>query len=196
MNVTTIGLLTLGSLGLGALAWRVNSVRPASETASSVQQPTKAERVARGQYLVNTSGCHDCHTPWKMGANGPEADMTRALSGHPEGMVMPPVPPPSGLWIGSMSATNTAWAGPWGVTFTANLTPDRETGTGAWTEENFVRTIKTGRHLGNGRPILPPMPIPAYSQMKEEDLKAIYWYLQSLPALKNRVPQPLPPAAG
>src|ERR1044071_10193515 len=41
-------------------------------------------RVERGKYLVKIMGCNDCHTPWKMGANGPEPDMTRMLSGHPE----------------------------------------------------------------------------------------------------------------
>ena len=42
------------------------------------------DKVGRGKYLVTTSGCHDCHTPAKMGPNGPEPDMSRALSGHPE----------------------------------------------------------------------------------------------------------------
>ena len=57
-----------------------------------------------------------------------------------------------------MSATNTAWAGPWGVSFTANLTPDKETGLGDWTEEQFIATMRTGKHQGKGRPVLPPMP--------------------------------------
>ena len=83
-----------------------------------------ADKVKRGNYLVTTSGCHDCHTPWKMGEKGPEPDMTRALSGHPEGMVLPPAPKPESPWIMTAAATNTAWAGPWGVSFTANLTPD------------------------------------------------------------------------
>ena len=57
-----------------------------------------------------------------------------------------------------VAATNTAWAGPWGVSFTANLTPDKETGLGDWTEEMFIKTMRTGLHQGKGRPILPPMP--------------------------------------
>ena len=62
-------------------------------------------QVARGEYLVTTSGCHDCHTPLKMGAKGPEPDMTRALSGHPEGMALPPAPRlPEGPWIASIAA--------------------------------------------------------------------------------------------
>jgi mono/diheme cytochrome c family protein len=152
------------------------------------------DRVARGKYLVTTSGCNDCHTPWKMGANGPEPDMSRMLSGHPEGMALPPAPKAQGPWIVSAAATNTAWSGPWGVSFTANLTPDRETGLGKWTQRNFTETIRTGRHMGRGRPILPPMPIPMYKNFTDADLEAIFAYLQSIPAVSNRVPEPLPPS--
>ncbi len=161
-------------------------------------QPATAaspEIVARGKYLVSTSGCHDCHTPFKLGANGPEPDMSRALSGHPEGLVMPPPPTlPAGPWLVTSAATNTAWAGPWGVSFTANLTPDTETGMGKWTVKNFRDTIRTGRHMGRGRAVLPPMPVPAYNNFTDGDLDAIYHYLQSIPAIKNRVPEPWAPA--
>jgi len=156
---------------------------------------SQAERVRLGEHLVATSACHDCHTPWKVGPNGPAPDMSRKLSGHPEGMVLPPAPPPSGPWIVSAAATNTAWSGPWGTSFTANLTPDKETGTGAWSEQNFVRAIRTGRHMGQGRPILPPMPVPVYQNFSDDELKSIFAYLQSIPAIKNRVPAPLPPVA-
>ena len=72
---------------------------------------------------------------------------------------MPPAPVlPPGPWIWVVAATNTAFAGPWGTSFTANLTPDKETGLGKWTEEMFIATMKTGRHEGKGRPLLPPMP--------------------------------------
>ena len=197
MNTATIVAVAATTLALGTVAWSVNGARSGpAEPAAATKQPTKAERVARGKYLVSTSGCHDCHTPWKMGAKGPEPDFSRALSGHPENLALPPAPPPSGPWIGAVAATFTAWSGPWGTSFTANLTPDRETGLGTWTEENFVRTIRNARHLGNGRPLLPPMPAPVYAKMTDEDLKSIYWYLQSIPAIKNRVPQPLPPPAG
>lgn len=156
-------------------------------------QPAQSE-VQRGEHLVLVSGCHDCHTPLKMGANGPEPDFSRALSGHPEGLEMPPAPElPPGPWIGSMSATNTAWAGPWGVSFTANLTPDKETGTGTWTRQMFIDTIKNKRHMGSGRPLLPPMPAPMYANYSAEDLGAIFAYLQSLAPIKNKVPEPLPP---
>jgi mono/diheme cytochrome c family protein len=150
----------------------------------------------RGEYLVVTGACADCHTPMKEGASGPEPDTSRMLSGHPESLVMPPPPKlPAGPWLVVTSATNTAWAGPWGVSFTANLTPDGETGLGRWTEQQFVRTMRTGRHLGVGRPVLPPMPIPAYRHFSDADLAAIFAYLRTIPAVRNRVPQPIAPEA-
>jgi len=166
-----------------------------SQPAAKAAPMSQADRVRLGEHLVTTSACHDCHTPLKMGPNGPAPDMSRKLSGHPEGMDLPPAPPPSGPWIVSAAATNTAWAGPWGTSFTANLTPDKETGTGAWSEQTFVRAIRTGRHMGQGRPILPPMPVPVYQNFSDDELKAIFAYLQSIPPIKNRVPAPLPPVA-
>jgi mono/diheme cytochrome c family protein len=164
---------------------------------TAARTPTRAEQIERGRYLVSTSGCHDCHTPWKMGERGPEPDFSRALSGHPQTLEMPPAPElPPGPWLVSASATNTAWAGPWGVSFTANLTPDRQTGLGNWNERTFIDTIRNGRHLGRGRPLLPPMPAPVYANMTDEDLAAVFAYLQSIPAISNRVPAPRPPAGG
>jgi mono/diheme cytochrome c family protein len=155
-----------------------------------------SDKVARGKYLVTIAGCNDCHTPWKVGPNGPAPDMTRMLSGHPETLSMPPAPTlPAGPWLVTAAATNTAWSGPWGVSFTANLTPDPETGLGKWTLRNFVDTIRSGRHMGRGRQILPPMPIPMYKHMTDEDLEAVFTYLRTIPAVSNRVPEPLPPAA-
>jgi hypothetical protein len=81
-----------------------------------------------GKYLVETHACNDCHTPFKMGPQGPEPDMTRMLSGHPEGMKLPPVPALPAPWGMVAAMTNTAWAGPWGISYTANLTPDKNTG--------------------------------------------------------------------
>ena len=164
-------------------------------TALAQRSAASDEQVARGKYLVTTSGCHDCHTPWVIGPNGPHPDMTRALSGHPADFPLPPAPKPSGPWIVSASATNTAWSGPWGVSFTANLTPDPETGLGKWTLKNFKDTIRTGRHMGRGREILPPMPIPMYKNFVDADLEAIFAYLQSIPPLRNQVPEPLPPSS-
>ena len=152
------------------------------------------EKLARGKYLVTVAGCNDCHTPWKMGDRGPEPDMSRMLSGHPESLVMPPRPVlPEGPWGAVAAATFTAWSGPWGVSFTANLTPDPETGLGKWTLQNFRETLRTGRRMGRGREILPPMPIPMYKNLTDEDIESIFTYLQSIPAVTNHVPEPLPP---
>lgn len=155
-----------------------------------------ADQLARGKYLVTVAGCNDCHTPWQVGPAGPEPDMSRMLSGHPESFaITAPATMPAGPWLVAASPTNTAWSGPWGVSFTANLTPDAETGLGKWTQTTFTQTIRTGRHMGRGRRILPPMPVPMYKNFTDEDLAAIFKYLQSIPPVKNRVPEPLPPAA-
>jgi mono/diheme cytochrome c family protein len=176
----------------GALARAVSDADVAAPGGS-----TSAVRVERGAYLVNSMGCHDCHTPWKLGPRGPEPDMSKALTGHPQDLVMPPPPAlPPGPWIWMGGATNTAFAGPWGVSFTANLTPDPETGLGSWTEDMFIQALRTGRHEGKGRPILPPMPWAMVRNLNDEDLKSIFAYLQSLPPVKNRVPQPVDPPEG
>jgi cytochrome c553 len=151
------------------------------------------DRIARGEYLVRFGSCHDCHTPHRMGPNGPEPDMTRALSGHPTDLIVPPAPAPTGPWIWSGTASNTAFAGPWGISFTANLTPDPETGLGKWTEEMFLMALRSGRHEGKGRPILPPMPYRYVGSLSDDDLKAVFAYLRSLPAVANRVPAPIDP---
>ena len=93
-----------------------------------------------------------------------------------------------------MTPSSTGWSGPWGVSFSANLTSDPETGVlRDFTEQQFIQTIRTGRHQGQGRPILPPMPWPAYSNMTDEDLKAVFAYLRQVAPVKNKVPDPLPP---
>jgi len=185
-------LLTAALTALACVVFAQPLLAADANDAKSIASPDK---VARGKYLVTTSACNDCHTPWKMGVNGPEPDMSRMLSGHPEKMDLPTPPTPSGPWVMSAAGTNTAWAGPWGISFTANLTPDKETGLGKWTLRDFKNTIRSGRHLGRGRPILPPMPIPMYRNFTDEDLEAIYAYLQTIPPVQNHVPEPLPPAA-
>jgi len=166
----------------------------AASVAHAADDKNVTDKIARGKYIVATSGCHDCHTPWKMGPDGPAPDMDRMLSGHPEGMAVPPAPKPDGPWLVSVAATNTAWSGPWGVSFTANITPDKETGIGKWTLRNFRDMLRTGRHMGQGRPVLPPMPVPVYRNLTDADTEALFTYLQSIPPIKNRVPEPLPPA--
>ena len=151
--------------------------------------------VQRGQYIVTTGLCNDCHTPAKMGPNGPEPDMDRLLSGHPENLKVTPMKGglPQG-WLAMGNMTFTAWQGPWGVSFTANLTPDEHTGIGAWTEEMFIQAMRTGKHQGAGRDILPPMPWQWIGKYSDDDLKAVYAYLKSIKPIVNRVPVPIPPA--
>jgi hypothetical protein len=129
----------------------------------------------------------------KMGPNGPEPDMSVALSGHPQNLVMPPPPKLEAPWGWVAAATNTAFAGPWGISYAINLTPDAETGLGKWQENEFVQAIKTGKHLGVGRPIMPPMPWPAYRNLTDAELRAIYAYLRSIPPIKNKAPDYVPP---
>jgi mono/diheme cytochrome c family protein len=192
------GLAALAIVALpGVIGYRATEATQMSgpPAAKSAADPALVER---GKYLVSAMGCHDCHTPRKVGSQGPEPDMSRALTGHPSDMVMPPPPKlPEGPWIALMGATNTAWAGPWGVSFTANLTPDKDTGLGNWNAEMFITAIRTGRQQGKGRPILPPMPWQMYRNLTDEDLRSIFAYLQSLAPVSNRVPQPIdPPETG
>lgn len=183
-------LLAVGLAVLpGSVSWRMTTA-----TAEPGVVATEATAIERGAYLVRVIGCNDCHTPFKVGPRGPEPDMSRALTGHPSDLVMPPPPSlPPGPWVWVGGATNTAFAGPWGVSFAANLTPDPETGLGKWTEEMFMATLRTGRHQGKGRPILPPMPWPFYKNLSDEDMRALFAYLQSLQPMRNRVPAPIDP---
>jgi hypothetical protein len=168
----------------------------AQSTAALPAGDKAADRVALGAKFVQLGGCDDCHTTKKMGPNGPELDISRRLAGHPQEMVMPPaLALPPGPWVATVAGTLTAWSGPWGVSFPANLTPDAETGLGKWTEEEFLAALQTGRHQGRGRQILPPMPWQNYSTLPEEDLKAIWAFLRTLPPVQNKVPDPIAPPA-
>jgi mono/diheme cytochrome c family protein len=163
--------------------------------AALAQDAPQDERVARGEYIVVTGLCNDCHTPFVMGPNGPEPDMSRMLSGHPEDVVIDAPAELAEPWGAAFSLTNTAVSGPWGISFSANLTPDPETGVlRDFTEEQFIQTLRTGRHQGQGRPILPPMPWPYIGQMTDEDLKAVFAYLRQIEPVRNKVPDPIPPA--
>lgn len=155
-------------------------------------------QVKRGEYLVNYGGCNDCHTPKLLTPNGPQPDPARLLSGHPADAQLPPVPPgvvgPNpNQWAALTNTDLTAWAGPWGTSFAANITPDTATGIGGWTADQFIKTMRTGKHLGVGRPILPPMPWFDLAVLNEGDLRAVFAYLKSIKPIKNQAPQPIPP---
>jgi hypothetical protein len=147
--------------------------------------------IERGQYLVTVTGCNDCHSPKIMTPNGVVPDGNRLLSGQPADERLPMVPPhilgPT-EWGALTNNHLTAWVGPWGTSYAANLTPDRDTGTGAWNAELFIRIIRTGKFMGSGRDLLPPMPWYNYAKFSDADLGAIFAYLKSLRPIKNPVP--------
>ena len=153
------------------------------------------EMIERGAYLVEFGGCHDCHTPKVYTDMGPVPDTTKLLAGHFEGTAIPTgdvnmVGPDK--WV--MTEKNfTAWVGPWGISYSANLTPDNATGIGTLSEEMFIKTLREGKWMGVGRPLLPPMPWPGIGSISDEDLKCIYAYLMSIKPIHNMVPQPVSP---
>jgi len=165
---------------------------------AQMKENNKNDLVARGKYLVILGGCNHCHSTKVMTPQGPVVDETRLLSGSPS--AMPVAAPAQGMlapdkWGIAATMDLTAWAGPWGVSFGRNLTPDKETGLGSWTEAMFIKSLRTGKDMGEGRPILPPMPWEDIGKSTDSDLKAMFAYLQSLKPIKNAVHDPIPPAA-
>lgn len=158
------------------------SVAIAQEKKSSPS--VRDKQIARGKYIVEIAGCHDCHTPKVKDAPPMTLDENLLLSGRPQ-TTMPSSKPNDGEATTSLDLT--AWHGPWGVSYTANLTPDAETGIGKrYTEAAFIKTIRTGVKP-EGEPLLPPMPWQAYRHMTDDDLKAVYAYLQTVKPVKNFV---------
>lgn len=152
--------------------------------------------VERGKYLVMVGACNDCHTPKIMTPQGPVPDTTRLLAGYTAGSTLPEIPPGvfgPGKWGALANMDFTAWAGPWGVSFAYNLTPDMQTGIGGWPEEMFIKTLRSGKFMGMSRDILPPMPWQTIGQMTDDDLKAMFAYLKSIKPIHNAIPAPLPP---
>lgn len=151
--------------------------------------------VKRGLYLVTTMGCNDCHSPKIFTSNGPQPDPNLLLSGHPSSMALAFIDTVSvKSWV-LFNGMNTVAVGPWGVSFSANLTSD-STGIGTWTEEQFARALRQGKSKGleGNRMLLPPMPWPNYINLSDADMKAIFAYLKSTKPVKNVVPSPIPPA--
>jgi hypothetical protein len=151
-----------------------------------------------GAFLIATGDCDACHSPKKISERGPVVDSTLRLSGHPAQMPAPQFP-------GSKQAqgqgfaftqTMTSWAGPWGISYAANLTPDA-TGIGGWTEGQFIKAIREGKYRGvdNSRPIMPPMPWESVAKYRDYELKAMFAYLKTLKPISNQVPAYSPPVA-
>ncbi|QYH39107.1 c-type cytochrome [Algoriphagus sp. NBT04N3] len=162
---------------------------------SNIGEPTHEELVARGKYLIGIMGCNDCHSPKRMGERGPEVIPELALSGYPSDRPIikfdnPLVKEGFGMFYPDLTGA----AGPWGISFAANLTP-HETGLGNWTLEQFTVALKEGKSKGlrSNRMLLPPMPWENYVAMEDEDIKAMFEYLQSIQPVDNVVPQPISP---
>ena len=184
-------LLKLAAAALAAMAF--------TPMTSAQVSGLPTDEIARGKYLAVFGGCADCHSPKLMTDHGPVPDASRMLAGHFANIPLPKIPPgvvgPSPTQWGAMTTGDlTAWVGPWGVSFAANLTPDKITGLGSWTPEQFIATMRTGKHLGVGRPLLPPMPFFDVAVLTDSDMQALFAYLGSLPPIVNQVPAPVPPS--
>jgi mono/diheme cytochrome c family protein len=119
-----------------------------------VEAPSKDDRVAYGGYLAGpVARCMDCHTERKPGE-------------------------PTKLGAGGKP-----FFGPWGISVSANLTPDKSTGLGDWTDAEIERAIRSGI-ARDGRKLSPPMPFAAYEHLSADDMAALVAYLRSLPAVE------------
>jgi cytochrome c553 len=164
---------------------------------AGLTEPEPSISIEKGRHLVMAGACHDCHSPKIMTPTGPKVDSSRLLSGHPADAPLPKIDVNAlkpGDWI-HFSPDLTAFVGPWGMSYAANLTSDSATGIGAWSEANFVGAIRKGKHMGfdKGRPISPPMPWDNYNTLSDDDLKSIFAYLKSTMPVSNRVHEPFTP---
>lgn len=196
-------LITLLTLLLAPLFW-ISCNQNESAPKNSNQDSTTSEnnggyksQVEYGKHLVTIAGCNDCHTPKMMTNMGPVPDTSLLLSGHPSKMPFPPVDRKQ-LESQGLAVTNdeTAWAGPWGISYADNLTPDA-TGIGNWSKEQFFTALREGKWKGmkNNRELLPPMPWQDFRFMTDNELSAIFAYLHSIKPVKNIVPPPAPPVS-
>lgn len=196
-RLTALLALALCAAGVVACAEQ-RKAPPSTEVKAALPAPnapsqvfSKAELIARGEELVRLGGCGDCHTPMlfdpKLGMPVPQAHL--ALSGHPEGAPKPSAKP-GATDQAVIGPTFTSFTAPFGTVYAANLTPDSDTGLGDWTLEDFIASMRQGRHQGNGRILLPPMPWQNLSQQPRANLEAMFAYLQSIKPIKNKVPQP------
>lgn len=189
-NKTLISFFLL-AFASGILVSCSNSTGENSTASTTVDSSTL---IARGDYLVTISGCDDCHSPKRMGAQGPELIPELRLSGYPSTRPIQKADT-NVLKLGwaLMGSDLTSAVGPWGMSFAANITSD-ETGIGVWTEEQFFTALKKGKFKGRetGRDLLPPMPWVNYRNMKDEDVKAIFAFLKTTKPVNNLVPAPTP----
>lgn len=136
----------------------------AAATAPALAQtaPGQGEELRRGEYLARIMDCGGCHTG---GALIGQPDPRLALAGSSIGFAIPNL----------------------GYFYPPNLTPDRETGLGTWTEEQVMTAVRTGVRP-DGRVLAPMMPWNAYAALSDSDARALVRYLRSLPPVRNQVP--------
>ena len=194
--------ITIGAAMFTAAIFLFTQCANEKKSDTSDVQPTVAQyggyesQAKWGEHLVTVGACGDCHTPKKMTDHGPVEDSALLLSGHPAQL---PIPPVDRLEMEAknvaVTQTLTSWIGPWGVSFSANLTPD-STGIGAWKEEQFIYALRNGvtKGIAGSRPILEPMPWRSFRFYSDEELKAIFSYLKTVKAIKNIVQAPMPRA--
>ena len=177
-------LVLAGFVGL------LNACNSSQDKVTTVAVAPKDSLVARGKYLVTVMGCNDCHSPKKMGPNGPFADTDKLLSGYPAGEPLPAATPEQQK-KGQVVFTPdlTAASGPWGISYAANITSDA-TGIGNWTGEQFKNTLRTGKFMGlkEERMMVPPMPWQDFRNLTDADIDAVFAYLKSTKPVKNVVP--------
>ncbi len=177
-------LLFIAALGLIVGCHSATTASPSqdSEKASLATEPSARvrrltdlkfertpERFARGKYLVNGIGeCFACHGPYEADAPG-----------------WPPVRGKEGSGLNNFSSETPGMVA-------ANLTPDRETGIGNWTDDMLARAIREG--VGHDGRLLHPtvMPYEFYRSMSDEDLASIIVYLRAIPPIRNAL---LPPSS-
>jgi len=182
------------TLGLSAAALLAAVAVPLVAQQPNPLPPPKPEKMApagtavRGAQLVALGGCHDCHTPKLQDGR---IDFSKAFMGHPPNAPLAPE-------VVGGASTNmhlTAWRGPWGLTLSRNLTPDKETGIGSWTLADFKKTLRTGVNP-KGEAVRPPMPISNLQNLPDADLEAIYLHLREQKPIKNLVGKTAPVAGG
>ncbi len=193
--VTMLSILTV-LFFLSYCTGKKESNENKDQATTDKEELSQADLEKRGEYLVTIGGCNDCHSPKNVTEKGFEVIKETMLSGYPASR---PVKIPSKAMIMqqgwyAMNADMTQTAGPWGVSFSANLTPD-PTGIGNWSYDQFKKALTQGKFKGmdGGRMLLPPMPWFNFTQMPDEDIQAIFAYLKSLPPVSNLVPAPIPP---
>lgn len=196
MKMRNLTTFFLGALCVAVSAVSCSNGPKTTEEAAAANMLTGDDLVKRGEYLVTSMGCHDCHSPKKPGPNGLELIPELLLSGFQANN--PPMVTDTSLTNKGFSVFYpdlTASAGPWGISYAANLTPD-VTGIGTWTEEQFKKAVTEGKFKGldGTRMLLPPMPWFNFTQVPDQDIKAIFAYLKSIPPVRNVVPAPIPPS--